>query len=100
MKVKDLPTTTPLINGHHDILEKFSKIISIKNKKVLCIGYDEHQLNEYILKYDPKEVVLLTLWDYHQDSNIKDYNVVIGDISKRTVYFADMMQINTRRRHK
>lgn len=86
MKPKNLPITTSLINAHHDLLENFSNLVSIKNKRCLCIGYDESQLKDYILKYDPKSVVLLTLWDDHKDSNIGGYEVVIGDIGKKTQF--------------
>jgi SAM-dependent methyltransferase len=81
-----LPITSPLINPHHDLLANFTSQVTIKGSKCLCIGYDEDQLRAYVLKYKPKEVVLLTLWDDHQDSSIKGYEVVIGDIGKRTTF--------------
>ena len=86
MNPEKLPITSPLINGHHDILENFSDLVSIKGKRCLCIGYDENQLKDYILKYSPRSVVLLTLWDDHKDSNIDGFKVVIGDIGKRTSF--------------
>jgi SAM-dependent methyltransferase len=86
MNPEDLPITTPLINGHHDSLAKFSDLVSIKNKHCLCIGYDENQLKEYILRYNPKKVVLLTLWDDHKDNQIDDFETVVGDIGKRTTF--------------
>ena len=60
--------------------------MSIEGKHCLCIGYDENQLKDYILKYNPKGVVLLTLWDDHRDSNIDDFEVIIGDIGKKTLF--------------
>ena len=86
MNPSNLPITTPLINGHHDVLDDFSKLISIKGKRCLCLGYDESQLQDYILKYEPASVVLLTLWDDHKDSSIDGFEVVIGDIGKRTPF--------------
>jgi SAM-dependent methyltransferase len=52
----------------------------------LCIGYDENQLKDYLLKYNPNEVVLLTLWDDHKDSKVDGFKVVIGDIGKRASF--------------
>ena len=44
------------------------------------------KLKDYILKYSPQSVVLLTLWNEHKDSSIDGYEVVIGDIGKRTPF--------------
>lgn len=89
MNPEKLPTATPFINAHHDVLQKFSDLISIEGKKCLCIGYDETQLKDYVLKYQPASVVLLTLWEGHKDSRIEGYRVVVGDIGKRTSFAAD-----------
>lgn len=86
MKPEKLPIAKPLINAHHDLLEKFSDHVSIKRKRCLCIGYDETQLRDLIMKYRPKSVTLLTLWDDHKDSSIAGFDVVVGDIGERTSF--------------
>lgn len=89
MNPDNLPIALPLKNGHHDILEKFSGLVSIEGKRCLCIGYDEAQLRDLILKYNPRGVTLLTLWDEHKDSNVDGFEVVIGDICERTAFNDD-----------
>lgn len=86
MNPSELPITTGLINGHHDLLSKFSSLVSIEGKNCLCLGYDESQLQDYILKYKPNKVTLLTLWAGHKDSKMDGYEVVIGDIGKKTPF--------------
>jgi SAM-dependent methyltransferase len=86
MDPKTLPTARRPNNLGHDIVADFSDIISIAGAKCLCIGYDEAQLTQLVLKYNPRDVTLLTLWKGHKDIIFQNYHVHVGDISKKTPF--------------
>jgi SAM-dependent methyltransferase len=64
----------------------FGHFISLKNQSVLCIGFSEEEIDFLIAKYHPARIVSLTNWVDHQDSLVEKYELVIGDIQKRTVF--------------
>ena len=86
------PELLPVIqhpeNTDKDIVLRFQHLNSIKGKKCLCIGYTSEEVNEYIKKYEPEEIVCLTLWTDHNDAKVDGYKLIIGDITKTTP-FAD-----------
>jgi SAM-dependent methyltransferase len=84
MDPKLLPCAGIIQNPEKDYLRRFGHIATIRNKKCLCIGYSESEVDEYILKYGPREIVMLTNWTDHKDARVKKYPLVIGDITRRT----------------
>lgn len=88
MDAAGLKTTPPFENGTADMMDFFSRWIDLRGKNCLCIGFDESQLRDFVLKHEPAAVTLLTLWAEHGDAAVPGFDVVIGDISKRTP-FAD-----------
>jgi SAM-dependent methyltransferase len=81
-----LPVIQIPTNTDKDIVFKFKHLNSIKGKKCLCIGYSSGEIKEYIEKYKPKEIVCLTLWTDHNDANIDNFKLIIGDITKKTPF--------------
>jgi len=73
-------------NTDKDLILRFQNLYSIKGKKCLCIGYAVEEIKEYIEKYEPKEIICLTLWTDHNDANIDRYKLIIGDITKKTPF--------------
>jgi len=83
INVNDLPLPGELINPFKDQIGFFDN--SIEGKDVLCIGFSQDDLKEFVEPYNPARIVCLTLWDDgHKDAKIDKYELVIGDISKRT----------------
>lgn len=87
MDAAQLTFTAPIENATTiDMFELFSRWTSLEGKRCLCIGFDAAQLQELILKYQPAEVKLLTLWAEHKDAAIEGFEVVVGDITQRTPF--------------
>lgn len=81
-----LPSANIIHNPDKDIINLFQHITTIKNKKCLCIGYSEQELRDYVIKYCPENIVILTNFEDHKDANISTHKVIIGDISKKTQF--------------
>lgn len=86
------PELLPVIhqpeNTDKDVVKRFQHLNGIEGKKCLCIGYTSEEIDEYIKKYKPEEIVCLTLWTDHNDAKIDGFELIIGDITKTTP-FAD-----------
>jgi len=93
MNPADLPPTHAFENATADMLQFFSRWLSLEGKSCLCVGFDGPQLEEFVLKYRPKSVTLLTLWAEHGDAAVPGFDVVIGDISKTTPFPADTFDV-------
>ena len=63
MNPKLLPCANVIHNPDKDIINLFQHITTIKNKKCLCIGYSEQELQDYVIKYCPEKIVILTNWE-------------------------------------
>ena len=61
-------------------------VAAIAQKRVLCLGFSESELHEFVLPHDPASVVSLTLWEDHMDAQFNEIELVIGDICKRTPF--------------
>src|SRR5438128_7619316 len=81
-----LPRAGTLLNGRKDFLSSNVHLASISGKEVLCIGYSEAEIDEYILPQNPNAITALTLWQDHQDARVTKYPLVIGDITQRTKF--------------
>jgi len=81
-----LPRTGIIRNHEKDYLHRFQHIASIRDKKCLCIGYSESEVDEFVLRYDPQEIILLTNWTDHKDAQVEKYPIVIGDITRKTTF--------------
>lgn len=80
----ELPRCGPILNATKDYVRLNRRLASISGKRVLCIGYSEAEIDEYIAPEDPAEIVALTLWENHADAQVRKFSLVIGDITKRT----------------
>ncbi|GJE55565.1 hypothetical protein EKPJFOCH_2059 [Methylobacterium thuringiense] len=85
MKPSDLPCLGVISNWDGHYLRRYA---NLEGKKVLCLGYSEGQIDEFVAPLKPSEIHILTLWEDHIDAHAGKYPVTIGDITKRT-NFAD-----------
>jgi len=85
MDPRDLPLLGPVANSDKDVFGSFTDLAS---KKLLCIGFSEPEVDDLVAKYGPAEIVLLTNWVDHRDARISKYRLVVGDITRRTVFAA------------
>jgi SAM-dependent methyltransferase len=79
-----LPYPGPLQNARKDYLPSTAHLASITGKRVLCIGYSEPEIDEYVAPQRPAEITALTLWEDHLDARVTRYPLVIGDLTKGT----------------
>ena len=86
MDPKQLPILGPITNGDKDFYGQAAKL---KRKNVLLIGFSEEEADEYVAKYDPNNITMLTKWEDHIDSKIQKYKLVIGDICRTTDFRED-----------
>jgi SAM-dependent methyltransferase len=86
MNPDHLPRAGALLNARKDYLAIHAPLASIAGKDVLCIGYSEAEIDEYISPHNPSAITALTLWDNHQDARVTKYPLVIGDITQRTQF--------------
>jgi SAM-dependent methyltransferase len=82
----DLPRLGPPQNTEKDWLRFVENIASVRNKKILCVGYSEAELKEFVVKYRPRDITVLTKWEDHPDAAIKAYPLVIGDLTAKTPF--------------
>jgi SAM-dependent methyltransferase len=80
----DLPRLGVISNTSQDVLGRFAEWLSVKDRRVLCVGYAEHELERLVEPYRPAEIVCLTNWADHRDAQIARHRVVIGDLCGRT----------------
>ncbi len=81
-----LPRLGVIANATPDVLRTFSAYTSIAARRVLCVGYGEHELAELVEPYRPAEIVCLTNWADHPDAQITRHRIVIGDLCSRTAF--------------
>lgn len=81
-----LPKLGVPYNATCDYLGRFAD--AIEGADILCIGYDEAQIDEWVVKFKPRSIACLTYWADHADGAVTKYPLVVGDITKRT-QFAD-----------
>lgn len=84
MKPRYLKSPGIIYNFDKDYIGMWSHITFIQGMRVLCIGYSEIEIDEYIIKHNPLEIVSLTNWIGHKDANFSKYKLVIGDVTKKT----------------
>jgi SAM-dependent methyltransferase len=83
-----LPVPGVPANADKDYLERTQHIVPLVNRRVLCIGYNQAELDQFVAPFRPAEISVLTFWEGHQDTLIKKYPLTIADITKPTP-FAD-----------
>lgn len=81
MDPKQLPILGPITNGDKDFYRRAAKL---KGKHVLLIGFTEAEADEYVAKYEPQSITMLTKWEGHVDAAVKKYQLYMGDICTRT----------------
>ena len=81
MKPSDLPIVGPISNTDKDIFGSFTRL---RGKKILCLGFSEPEIGELVAPYDPSKITLLTKWADHGDALVKNYDLIIGDITQKT----------------
>lgn len=80
----ELPRLGPPSNATCDYLGKFEDAIA--GGDILCVGYDEPQIHQYVLRFKPRSITVLTYWSDHKDGGVTKYPLVIGDITQRTAF--------------
>lgn len=73
-----------IYNGEKDYIGMWNHITSIEKMRILCIGYSQAEIDEYVAKYKPLQITSLTNWVDHKDARFSKYNLVVGDITKKT----------------
>src|SRR6266404_8664061 len=79
-----LPRLGAPSNATCDYLGKFAD--AIEGKDILCIGYDEAQIDEWVSKFKPRSITCLTFWADHTDGAVTKYPLIVGDITQRTAF--------------
>jgi SAM-dependent methyltransferase len=87
--VIDLPYLGVISNASHDIGEVANRYLPMQGKTVLCIGLSEAEIHSHVAVHQPASVISLTLWDNHIDARTSDFQLVIGDITKKTIFNDD-----------
>ncbi len=83
MHPSELPRLGVISNWKKDYLGDF---VDLSAMSVLCIGYSEAEISELVLKYSPRAVTVLTLWEDHIDAQGNKFPIVVGDITQRTPF--------------
>ncbi len=84
MNPRDLPLVGPLENaGGHGFFGQYS---DLSGKHLLCIGFSEQEVTDYVAEHEPASITLLTNWADHKDAQISKYPLIVGDITKRTQF--------------
>lgn len=84
MKPSDLPFVgKPVNEGHHDF---FGTYTELADKRLLCIGFTEGEVEQYVASHGPASVTMLTNWVDHPDARITKFPLEFGDITKRTKF--------------
>jgi SAM-dependent methyltransferase len=86
MPWRELPMVGAIRNPQKDVVGLFD--VDLAGKSVLCIGYTEAELAQFVAPHHPASVQVLTKWDDHEDSKVKRYPLTVGDLCERTP-FAD-----------
>jgi SAM-dependent methyltransferase len=76
------------VDGH-----AFARLTPLAGKDILCLGFSEAQIDEFIAPHGPNSVQTLTLWADHIDAQSNKYPTVIGDITKRTDFADDALDM-------
>ena len=82
MKASALPKAGVISNPGSG--EFFGAWSDLTGKDVLCLGFSEAQVEEFVAPHEPNSVQLLAYWDDHIDAKSDKYPVTLGDITKRT----------------
>jgi SAM-dependent methyltransferase len=90
MNPSELPMVGTITNPDKDIYGRFT---NLENKKLLCIGFSELEIDSLIKVYNPKSITVLTNWEDHVDARIAKYPIVIGDITRRTKFEEDSFDV-------
>ena len=85
-KWRELPRVGVIKNYDKYHLDRLSRTASISGESVLCVGYSESEIDEYIVKHKPKDITIITNWTDHIDASASRFPVVHGDITKRTSF--------------
>ena len=83
---RELPRVGPISNPIHDFYGEYT---DLSGKRLLCIGFTEDELRQYVARYGPARITMLTNWVDHADAKIKSFPLVIGDITRKTEFADD-----------
>lgn len=84
MNPLDLPIVGVPSNAHgHDFFGQYS---NLSGKRLLCIGFSETEVMDYVAVHEPASITVLTNWVEHIDARVDKFPLVIGDITKRTQF--------------
>ena len=64
--------------------EFFGQWSDLRSRDILCLGFSEAQIDQFIAPHLPNSVHLLTYWDEHIDAQSTKYPTTLGDITQRT----------------
>lgn len=83
MDPKLLPRAGIIQNPRKDYLCSSAHLNSISGQNVLCVGYREAEIEEYIVPHRPAAITLLNLWRDHPDGTATKFPLITGDLTKR-----------------
>ena len=58
----------------------------LSGKRILCIGFSENEIDQYVARHAPAQIISLTYWDDHIDAAQGKHPIVMGDITRRTKF--------------
>jgi len=86
---RELPYVGIISNWDKYYIDRSPYAAKIQGQSVLCIGYSEAEIEQYIEKHNPKDITVLTNWVGHRDATVVKYPLLIGDITTETSLPAD-----------
>ncbi len=86
MDPNELPRVGAISNPQHDFCGEYS---NLSGKRLLCIGFSEMEVTEYVAKHEPGSITLLTNWVDHVDARVSRFPLVVGDVTRRTAFEDD-----------
>jgi SAM-dependent methyltransferase len=80
------PRPQPFVIRWSNDMNRYRDLISLQGKHVLLIGFSEPQAVEFANREQIGSAIRLTLWADHVDTQGETFPIVIGDISRPTVF--------------
>jgi SAM-dependent methyltransferase len=70
-------------------LDFYSECSNLSGKRLLCIGFSEAEVVDYVERHGPASITLLTNWVGHVDARPSRFPLVIGDLTQGTKFDDD-----------
>jgi SAM-dependent methyltransferase len=81
---RELPLVGIIRNADKNYIDRSPCAVNIQNESVLCIGYSESEIEQYVEHHRPQDITVITNWVGHRDAEVKKYPIIFGDITTTT----------------